>query len=257
MMTAVLVVLLAQSHLDRAQALLREQKVAEARQELDRALADDPDSVPALLLQGRLAMAENRFEIAQTAFTKAARLAPQSAGAQFLLGFFYYVENDFARALPPLELARKITPEDARITLFLALTLDGLAQPDKAQALYEEALRLEAEAGRPTAETHVASARMLSANGRLNSAQDHVTKALKIDPASREAHYEQARLHFERGRFAESIAEAGKALGLAGAGVSDRSIHFLLSRAYARAGNAEQAAFHRRSFESIPPRLVR
>jgi hypothetical protein len=32
---------------------------------------------------------------------------------------------------------------------------------------------------------------MLSANGRPTDAQVHVTKAFQIDPASREAHYEQ------------------------------------------------------------------
>ncbi len=84
-----------------------------------------------------------------------------------------------------------------------------------------------------------------------------VGKALAVDPKSREAHYEQARLHFERAKFEECIAEAESALSQHGAGVNERSIHFLLSRAYARAGNGERAAFHRRRFEAIPPRLVR
>lgn len=256
-MTAALLLLFAQSHLERAGRLLRDQNVEAARAELDQALAEQPNSVPALTLQGRLAMAENRFDAARAAFAKAAELAPSSASAQFLLGFFHYVDNDFVKALPVLQRARKLAPDDARTALFLALTFDGLGQPEQAQALYEEALRLEVKAKRPTAETHVAYARMLFAGGLFEEAQQHVARALALDGASRDAHYEQARLHFEAGRFAECIAEAEKALQLTGTGTADRSIHFLLSRAYGRTGDRERSAAHRRQFEAIPPRLVR
>lgn len=256
-MTFGLALLFLQSHLERAQSLLRDQKLQEAQQALEMALAEQPDSVPALTLQGRLAMAQNRFDLARTSFVKAAALAPSSSGVQFLLGFFHYVDNDFVQAQPALERARKLAPDDARTALFLALTYEGLAQPERAQPLYEEALRLEAKSRHPTVETHIAYARMLFSNGRFEEAQAQVARALAIDPSSGEAHYEQARLHFERGKFADCIAEAQRALEHHGEGVSERSIHFLLSRAYASAGNTERAAAHRRQFEAIPPRLVR
>jgi tetratricopeptide (TPR) repeat protein len=176
---------------------------------------------------------------------------------QFLLGFFHYVDNDFVQALPVLQRARKLAPADPRTALFLALTYEGLAQPAAAEELFKETLRLEAKARRPSVESFVAYARMLFAQGRLEDAGMQTAAALRIDPNSREALYEQARLDFERGQFQECVQLAEKALAGAGEGVTARQIHFLLSRAYGRLGNAEQAAEHRRQFEAIPPRLIR
>src|SRR4051812_35699482 len=149
-MSLMIAILFLQASLDRAQTLLREGKVSESRIALDAALKETPDSVPALMLQGRLAMAENNFDLARKSFTRAASLAPQSSSAQFLLGFFHYVDNDFTQAKPVLERARKLAPTDSRTALFLALTYEGLAQPQLAEDLFNEALR------RPSVEAHVA-----------------------------------------------------------------------------------------------------
>lgn len=242
-----LFLLLLQSDVDRAQSLLREGKLREAQA----ALEDSPASLPVLLLRGRIAMALDDFDSARKSFQKAAGLAPESANAHFMLGFFHYVDNDFTQAKPALERARRLAPKDARTALFLALTYEGLAQPAAAEDLFKEALR------KPTVESHVAYARMLFSSGRFDEAQTQVTRALTIDANSREALYEQARLHFERGKMTECIAHAERALTQSGEGVTPRQIHFLLSRAYSRSGNAALAAEHRRKFEAIPPRLIR
>jgi Tfp pilus assembly protein PilF len=252
-----IVALLLQSNLDDAQAMLRAGKLKEAQKAITAALSEKPDSVQAWTVQGRLAMAQNDFDLARSSFERAATLAPQSPSAQFLLGFFYYVDNDFARARPALEHARKLAPNDSRTALFLALTEDGLAQPDRAEPLFKEALQLEAQAKRPTVEAHIAYARMLFANGRFSDSQSQVTRALVIDANAREALYEQARLDFEAARIGECIANAERALHREGDAVTARQIHFLLSRAYARAGDAAKSQLHRERFESIPPRLIR
>ena len=254
-MTALLALLLWQSSVDQVQSLLRSGKIDEAQAAIEGILQEQPRSVEALTLHGRIAMARNDFDAARESFEKAASLAPKAAGVQFLLGFFHYVDNDFVRALPVLERARKLAPGDARTALFLALTYDGLARPVEAEATFKEALRLEAK--RPNIETFVAYARMLFSQGRLDDAQAQIKRALSLDPNSREAVYEQARLDFERGSYADSIQRAQVALKLNGDGVTDRQIHHLLSRAYARTGDSQRAAEHRRHFESIPPRLIR
>ncbi len=240
-----------QSDLERAQSLLREGKTTEAQQAVDAALVSQPNSVPALTLQGRVAMAQNNFDQARKSFTRAAELAPQSANAQFLLGFFHYVDNDFVKAQPVLELARKLAPADARTALFLALTYEGLAQPARAEELFKESLR------KPTIETYVAYARMLFSNGRLDEAQTQVAKALALDRSSREALYERARISFERNMFTECVSDGERALRAVGDGVTDRQIHYLLSRAYGRLGDSRRAVSHKEQFEAIPPRLIR
>ena len=202
-------------------------------------------------------MAQNNFDLARQAFRQAASLAPDVAGVQFLLGFFHYVDNDFVQALPVLQRARKLAPADARTSLFLALTYEGLAQPTAAEELFKETLRLEAKAHRPSVESFVAFGRLVFSQGRFEDAQIQTAAALRIDPNSREALYEQARLDFELGQFTSCVQVAEKALASAGDGVTARQIHFLLSRAYGRLGDVQRAAEHRRQFEAIPPRLIR
>lgn len=256
-MTCLVILLLFESLLERAQSLLKSGKVEEAQAAIEAAVKESPRSVPALTLQGRVAMARNDLDLARRSFQQAAALAPENAGVQFLLGFFHYVDNDFVEALPVLQRARKLAPSDARAALFLALTFEGLAQPSQAEELFKETLRLEAKAQRQNAESFVAYSRMLFAQGRFDEAQTQVSAALAAQPNNGEALYQQARLSFERGRFPECIGHALQALQAGGDGVTPRQIHFLLSRAYGRSGNAEKAAEHRRLFEAIPPRLIR
>lgn len=256
-MSLLAALLLLQTDLQHAQSLLRDGKVAEAQVAIEAVLKESPRSVDALTVQGRVAMAQSNFDLARTSFQHAAELAPRSAGVQFLLGFFHYVDNDFVQAQPVLERARKLDPSNARTALFLALTYEGLARPAEAESLFKETLRLEQSAKQPGSEAQVAYARMLFSQGRFDEAKTQVAAALQKEPNSREALYEHARIDFEQGRFADCILRAEQALPASGEGVTDRQIHFLLSRAYGRVGDAARAGEHRRQFEAIPPRLIR
>ena len=249
--------LLWQSNLDQAQSLLKAGRVDEADVAVKAALRESPQSVKALTLQGRIAMAQNDFDVAKRSLQQAVSLAPDDAGVHFLLGFCHYVDNDFVQAQPVLDRARRMAPSDARTTLFLALTHEGLARPSVAEDLFKQTLRLEARAQRPNVESFVAYARMLYTQGRLDEAQVQVAAALRLEPHSGTALYEQARLDFERGKFADSVERAKQALQAESDAVTPRQIHFLLSRAYSRLGDAHLAAEHRRQFESMPARLIR
>lgn len=256
-MIATLALLFAPRDLSAVQALLAKGDMAGAQAALDPLLAANPTSVPALLLQGRLAMAMGNPDRARDAFSRATVLAPSSANAWFLLGFFHYTENDFTRALPALESASRLDANDPRTMLFLALTHDGLAHTEQALDWYRRAVAREIATGRRNTETLTAFARFLFTLGRFDESRARVEDALKLDPRSREAHYELARILAETGRHAEAAQSAERAVELAGAGVTDRQIHHLLARVYAKLGQAEKAAHHRRAMEAIPPRLVR
>lgn len=242
-------------HVRKGNELLRAQRLEEAKREIDEALKENPRYVPALTLQGRLAMATGDNAGARSAFSRAAELAPESSAAQFLLGFFYYVENDFTRARAPLEKARKLG--DVRAPLFLALTLEGLALAAEAAPVYLEAVRIEEKSRTPAVEARVAYARFLFILGKREEAQAVIARALAANPRSREAHYEQARLHAEASDPAACVAQALEALSLPGEGVSDRQIHFLLARAYGLLGNSERAAYHKQRMEALPAGVVR
>jgi len=247
----------AAEHYRRASALFDQQKFDESNQALDAALAVDPGYVPALTLKGRLAMAFNRFDVARLAFERASRLAPDSAYAQFMLGFFYYVDNDFMKALAPLDRARKLDPPDSRSALYLAMSYEGLAQPDKAIGLYEQTIEIETQRGKPSPETHTAYGRLLFTLGRQDEAVSQFARVVELDPNSRDGHYELGRIEFERGDYAEAVVLGAKALTAKGLGTTDRQIHFLLSRAYSKLGKKDQAAAHLKKFQSSPATLRR
>lgn len=241
----------------RANLLFQEQKFTEAAEVLDQSLKEDPTYMPAWTLRGKIAMAFNRFDIARQAFLKAVALQPGSEYSQFMLGFFYYVDNDFAKALPVLENAARMDPKDPRPVLYLAMATEGIAQPDAALALYQKAIALEAAAGSPNPDTHTAYARLLLTLGRQEESARQVARVLELDPKSREGHYELGRISFERGDYAEAAAEGEKAFQQKGYGTTDRQIHFLLSRAYSRVGRKDLAELHRKQFEASPATLRR
>jgi tetratricopeptide (TPR) repeat protein len=251
-MMVALWLLWAADSLERAGELLREGRLEEASAMVERATAEDRRSVPAWLLAGRIAMARQEPERALGAFETAVRLAPESAGAHFMLGFCHYVENEFTRALPVLERARQLAPRDGRTALFLALTLDGLARPAEARAVYEKAVALPGDRG----EARVAYGRFLMTAGDAQGALRQMESAI-AERDSRDARYELARIRLEREEWELAIEQGERALALAATGMHERQIHHLLARAYARAGDAERAAAHRRKFEQMAPRMVR
>jgi tetratricopeptide (TPR) repeat protein len=211
----------------------------------ERRVATDPADLNALLLLGRARMTAQRYPEARHLFEQAAK-------ARFMLGFCAYVDNDFRLALEPLNTARKLNPKDAPTALYLALTHQGLAEPAFAKPHFEAALELSSDP-----EIRLAYARALLEQGQLNAAKPLIEAALKLAPQSRDAHYEMARLKLESGSPGPAAAEAELALQLLSSGITDRQVHFLLAKAYAKLGDTVKSANHRKAFEAIPPRLIR
>ena len=242
---------------EQANALFQRQQFAEAATQLDAAIKENPQYAPAWTLRGKIAMAFNRFDIARWAFVKAAQLEPASPYTQFMLGFFYYVDNDFARAVPALQTAARLNANDATPLLYLALSEEGLAHPDVAEELYGRAISIEETRKQPSAETHTAYGRLLFTLGRYEESAREVNRVLELDPGSRDGHYEKGRLAFEKGEFAASASEGELALAAKGNGTTDRQIHFLLARAYGKLDQKEKAELHRKEFEASPATLRR
>jgi len=245
----------------KAGALFRQGQYEQALAALDEALKLDPKLVPALTLKARVAMAANRFDLAKASLSQAVEFEPGAAYNHFLLGFCYYVDNDFKNALPPLERSRQLKPDDARTHFYLALTLEALARVDDAIASYEQSLKLEKDRGAALADTLVAYARLLFTLGRYGESESLIDRALAAAPDSRDAQYEKGRLLFERRAYAEAIIHGKKALELPleflGAGATERQIHFLLAKAYAKSGQKELSEIHLAKFRAAPPTLRR
>src|SRR5260370_14110737 len=176
-------------HYERANRYFQQQQFSQAAEELTAALKENPNLVPALTLRAKLAMGLNRFDDAREDLLRAVALQPDSAYVQFMLGFYYYVDNDFQKAIPPLEIARKLNAADARTVFYLALSNDGLGRAETAIPLYETAIALEQKSGHPTPDIHVSFARLLFSLYRFSDNQTHVARALALDPKSPDGRY--------------------------------------------------------------------
>jgi tetratricopeptide (TPR) repeat protein len=93
--------------------------------------------------------------------------------------------------------------------------------------------------------------------GRYGESEALIDRALAAAPDSRDAQYEKGRLLCSRHAYAEAITHGKKALELSGAGTTERQIHFLLARAYAKSGQKELAEIHLAKFRAAPPTLRR
>ncbi len=227
---------------EKANALFSAGRFAECEPAIEQALRLDPQFVPALTLKAKLAMGANRFDVARQTLERAIAAEPGSWYGHFLYGFQFHLQNEMQRALPELEIARKLNPREARPVLYLALTHESLGDTGRALALYREAVRLEEATGRPRVETLLAYSRLLFVMDRREECGRLIARALAVDPDSRDAHYQHARLLLAEGD-ARAAAEAGeRALRLPTAGVPDTLIRYVLIRAYRMLGDEARAS---------------
>jgi tetratricopeptide (TPR) repeat protein len=231
-----------------ADSLFVNKKIPEALSSLERALRLDDKLVPALTLYAKIAMTMNRFELARESLDRALAADPNAPYARFLSGLEFYLTNDLQHALPEFLKARQANPRDSRAALYLGLTYESLGQTREAMALYEESVHLE-----PLSNTYLTGARLLYVMGQLDNCERWVRKALQLEPDSRDAHFELARLLLRMDNPLAAAKEGEHALELSGGSVSDSQIHYLLIRAY-RVSQPALAAQHAEALRSLENR---
>jgi tetratricopeptide (TPR) repeat protein len=236
---------------ERANALFTAKKFPECMAQIEEALRLDPKLVAALTLKAKLAMILNRFDISRQSLEVALAADPTSAYAHFLYGLDAYLRSDLQAALPRFEKARQLNPADPRSALYLGLTRESLGQPNDALKIYEEAVRLEQSVGAPQADTFLTGARLLMLLGRLEDCEVWIKRALALEPNSRAAHFEFARLLQKKGDPLQAAKEGELALRLPEGEPAEAQIHYLLIRAYRECGQPAQAARHREALRAI------
>ncbi|MDE3167049.1 MAG: tetratricopeptide repeat protein [Acidobacteriota bacterium] len=223
-----------QAAYERADRAFAAGKFAEAGAALDEALRLDAELVPALTLGAKLAMTMNRFDVARESLRRALRVAPGSAYVHFLAGLEAYLRNDLPAAQPEFERAHEIDPKDARAALYLGLIHESLGRTAEALKLYGSAESLE---------TALAGERLLFLLDRPEECRLWLTRALRLGPQSRDAHFEAARLALRQNDPAGAVRHGELALRLAGE-TTDAQVHYVLSRAYFEAGDPSKAREH-------------
>jgi tetratricopeptide (TPR) repeat protein len=239
-------------HYEKAKQDFAQRKFSEAVSEVNTALHESPDMVPALVLKARLALFAHRPDVAKSCLITAITDDPTSEEAQFFLGLFYYNQNDFKLAISPLQTAQKLSPKSPLPVFYLAMTHEAMGDATQALDLYQQAENLSPEKSQQSASILVAYGRFLLSLGRTQDGIEKVRRAIEVDPESREAHYEWAKELDQEGDFKNAALEAELALTLPELSTSDAQIHFLLAKLYWKLKQPDLAKAHLEKFKAAP-----
>jgi tetratricopeptide (TPR) repeat protein len=237
-------------HYENAKQDFAQRKFPEAISEVDAALHESPYMVPALVLKARLATFAHRPDVAKSCLITAITADPTSEEAQFFLGVFYYLQNDFKLALAPLRIAQTLSPKSPLPVFYLAMTQEALGHETQALEFYQQAENLSVQKSQQSASILVAYGRFLLSLGRTQGSIEKDRQAIEADPESRDAHYQLAMGLDHEGDFKNAALEGEQALTLPETDTSDAQIHFLLARVYRRLNRPDLAKAHLEKFQA-------
>ncbi len=235
-------------HYENAKQDFAQQKFPEAVSEVDSALHENPYMVPALVLKARLAMFAHRPDVAKSCLITAITADPTSEEAQFYLGVFFYMQNDFKLAISPLQTAQTLSPHSPLPVFYLAMTHEALGDESKALELYQQAENLSPEKSPQSASILVAYGKCLLSLGRTGDSLEKDRQAIEADPQSRDARYEMAKGLEHEGDLKNAAVEGEQALTLPMLGTTDAQIHFLLVTLYRKLNEPDLARAHLEKF---------
>ena len=134
----------ARSKFEQSQQALRQRDLAAALKLVDEADKADPNQPATLNLRGEILMQQQKFEDAEAAFKKSAKLDPKLREAQYNLAQVPFKKKDYAKARERFEALYKRTPggdknqaaELIKFKIYMTLLLEG--KESRAHAMMEE-----------------------------------------------------------------------------------------------------------------------
>ena len=136
----------------------------------------------------------------------AARLAPDEPMLHFELGYLYYKQREFDKALPELTLEVKNNPGYAQSYLYMGDIALHSNDSIGAEPLLHKALQLEPESRL----AHFDLGCIYADQKRYKEALAALQHALKLDPAEPDAHYRLARVYAALGEKEKAAQEFAK-----------------------------------------------
>ena len=234
----------------KALQLFAKQDFPGASAALEQTLHENPHYIPGMLLKARLSVVNGQMDQAHATLDRVLEEQPDTREAHFLLGFLYYLENDFDRAETALGASDQ---NDARVLLYRAMSAEGMNQREAAHHFYQRAI----DADPAHSDARIAYARLLRKEGDNVQAAKLIDEALALSPTGRDVLYEKGLSLLEGGEYKEAVSFGERALSALGSVPSEREIRYLLMRAWQKAGNPDMAAKERALFERLPMPLAR
>lgn len=178
-------------------------RVAEARQELERALTLDPGYAPAHGLRSNIALVRNEKEVAHHAAQQAIAANPLSASAYLDLSLVKQADFRLEEALQAARKALELEPDNPMAMIQVGRLLFGLGRLSEALSMVEEARR------RAPSDPLIASTWgfLLLTQGKVKEALTALDQAIEQDSTRGEPHLGRGLALFRQNRTEEAVQE--------------------------------------------------
>jgi tetratricopeptide (TPR) repeat protein len=183
-------------------------RATEASEAFDHAARLEPENALVQNMLGTGLFALERFEDALAAYSQASQLEPDNARYHHNQGIALQRLERYHDALAAYSQASQLEPDNARYHSAQGVMLSRLAQYDDALAAYTQASQLEPD----NASFHSAQGVMLSRLAQYDDALAAYTQASQLEPDNGRHHNSRADLLRELGRLDESELAARQAI---------------------------------------------
>ncbi|MDE2179680.1 MAG: tetratricopeptide repeat protein, partial [candidate division NC10 bacterium] len=178
-------------------------RVAEARQELEHALALDPGYAPAHGLRSNIALVRNEKGVAHQAALQAITANPSSASSYLDLSLAHQAEFRLEEALAAARKALELEPDNPIAMIQVSRLLFGLGNLSEALSMAEEARR------RAPQDPHITSTWgfLVLAQGKVHEALAAFDQAIEQDSTRGEPHLGRGLALFRQNKTDEAVQE--------------------------------------------------
>jgi len=205
-------------------ALLNVNRMAEALDQAQRALALDANCWKAYTLAGRIYSSQRQWDQARKAYEAALRLNPLDRETWYFSGRGYYEENRFEKAVQAFRRAIELGAASSRVYENLGLSYEALTLDEEAEEAYRRAIKLTDTEFHP----YHAYGVFLNKQGRPAESIRMLERAFGLNPAAVETRFELGKALYQSGRLDEAATTIESALALS----DECRIRNLLARIY-------------------------
>ena len=191
-------------------ALLNLNRMPEALDQAQRALALDTNCWKAYTLAGRIYGSQREWDKAHKAYEAALRLNPLDRETWYFFGRGYYEENRFEQAIQAFTRAIELGALSSRVYENLGLSYEALTLFEKAEEAYRRAIVLTDTEFHP----YHAYGVFLNKQGRTAESIRMLKRASGLNPAAVETRFELGKALYQSGRFDEAATTIEGALAL-------------------------------------------
>ena len=225
-----------------------QKKIGESIQALAQSLQLDIQNAEAHKILGRDLMIIGRLDAAQAEFEQGIRYKPQSAEMYFNLGKLFSIRDNWALARQEFEAALRIDPNYVEGLDGLGFAQDALNHDDAAVASYEKAIAINASRQGTFVSSHVNLSAHYNRKGDSEKALEYARAALKLDPKSDGAWFQQAKALEAQGQLNDAVDSLNKAVAI---NPRSASYYYVLANICKRLGRTEERRQALESFQRL------